>query len=60
MLSLGDYNMKAYAMPGLNKTGWIEKERPVCGPCAAILRPIARSLHLRCAHRLGGCVWQPT
>ena len=33
--------MKAFAMLGLNKTGWIEKERPVCGPNDAILRPIA-------------------
>jgi len=33
--------MKAYAMLGLNKTGWIEKDRPQCGPIDAILRPIA-------------------
>ena len=33
--------MKAYAMLGLNQTGWIEKERPACGPLDAILRPIA-------------------
>ena len=33
--------MKAYAMLGLNKTGWIEKDRPSCGPLDAILRPIA-------------------
>lgn len=33
--------MKAYAMLGLGKTGWIEKERPVCGPLDAIVRPIA-------------------
>jgi len=33
--------MKAYAMLGLNKTGWIEKERPACGPLDAICRPIA-------------------
>ena len=24
-----EQNMKAYAMKGLNKTGWIEKDRPV-------------------------------
>ena len=33
--------MKAYAMLGLGKTGWIEKERPACGPADAIVRPIA-------------------
>jgi len=33
--------MKAYAMLGLGQTGWIEKERPSCGPMDAILRPIA-------------------
>jgi len=33
--------MKAYAMLGPGKTGWIEKERPVCGPLDAICRPIA-------------------
>jgi len=33
--------MKGYAMLGIGKTGWIEKERPICGPMDAILRPIA-------------------
>ena len=33
--------MKAYAMLGPNKTGWIEKDYPVCGPLDAICRPIA-------------------
>lgn len=33
--------MKAYAMLGIGHTGWIEKERPACGPMDAILRPIA-------------------
>jgi Threonine dehydrogenase and related Zn-dependent dehydrogenases len=33
--------MKAYAMLGIGQTGWIEKERPVCGPQDAIVRPIA-------------------
>ncbi len=33
--------MKGYAMLGIGKTGWIEKKRPECGPCDAILRPIA-------------------
>ena len=32
--------MKAYAMLGIGKTGWIEKERPKCGPMDAICRPL--------------------
>lgn len=35
--------MKGFAMLGLNKVGWIEKERPVCGPLDAIIRPLALS-----------------
>ncbi len=33
--------MKGYAMLGIGKTGWIDKERPKCGALDAILRPIA-------------------
>ena len=33
--------MKGFAMLGIGKTGWIEKERPACGPLDAIVRPIA-------------------
>ena len=32
--------MKGFAMLGIGKTGWIEKERPACGPLDAICRPI--------------------
>ena len=35
--------MKGYAMLGIGKTGWIEKEAPVCGPLDAIVRPLAVS-----------------
>ncbi|MDR1008112.1 MAG: NAD(P)-dependent alcohol dehydrogenase [Campylobacteraceae bacterium] len=35
--------MKGFAMLGLNKVGWIEKERPVAGPFDAIVRPLAIS-----------------
>ena len=35
--------MKAFAMLGLNRVGWIEKPRPSCGPLDAIVRPIAVS-----------------
>ena len=33
--------MKGFAMLGIGKTGWIEKEIPACGPMDAICRPIA-------------------
>lgn len=33
--------MKGYAMLGIGKTGWIEKEKPECGPIDAICRPLA-------------------
>lgn len=33
--------MKAFAMLSIGKTGWIEKEMPVCGPLDAIVKPIA-------------------
>ncbi len=35
--------MKGFAMLSIGQTGWIEKERPVCGPLDAIVRPIAVS-----------------
>ncbi len=33
--------MKGFAMLGIGKAGWIEKERPVCGPLDAICKPIS-------------------
>ena len=33
--------MKGYAMLKIGESGWIEKERPVCGPLDAICRPLA-------------------
>nr|MBQ4319602.1 NAD(P)-dependent alcohol dehydrogenase [Clostridia bacterium] len=33
--------MKGYAMLGIGRTGWIEKDRPVCGALDAVCRPIA-------------------
>ena len=39
----GGFTMKGFAMLGIGKTGWIEKERPECGPLDAIVRPIAVS-----------------
>ncbi|NLP47029.1 MAG: NAD(P)-dependent alcohol dehydrogenase [Epulopiscium sp.] len=35
--------MKAYAMLEVGKTGWIEKDKPKCGPKDAIVKPIAIS-----------------
>lgn len=33
--------MKGFAMLGIGKVGWIDKEAPVCGPLVALVRPIA-------------------
>lgn len=33
--------MKGFAMLRIGKTGWIEKDRPVCGPMDAVCKPIA-------------------
>lgn len=35
--------MKGYAMLGIGKTGWIEKDIPACGPLDAIVKPLAVS-----------------
>lgn len=35
--------MKGFAMLEIGKTGWIEKERPKCGPLDAIIKPLALS-----------------
>lgn len=35
--------MKGYAMLRIGEAGWIEKERPECGPLDAIIRPLALS-----------------
>lgn len=35
--------MKGYAMLGVGKTGWIEKDAPNCGPMDAIVKPLAVS-----------------
>lgn len=33
--------MKAYAMIKIGQPGWIEKDRPACGPMDAIVKPLA-------------------
>ena len=35
--------MKGFAMLGIGKVGWIEKEKPQCGPLDALVKPIAIS-----------------
>lgn len=35
--------MKGYAMLKIGQTGWIEKDRPACGPMDAIVKPLALS-----------------
>ena len=35
--------MKGFAMLGIGRVGWIEKEKPVCGPLDALVEPIAVS-----------------
>ena len=33
--------MKGFGAISPNNVGWMEKDRPVCGPMDAIIRPIA-------------------
>lgn len=35
--------MKGFAMLGIGRVGWIEKEKPVCGPLDALVEPITVS-----------------
>lgn len=35
--------MKGFAMLGIGRVGWIEKETPACGPLDALVRPLAIS-----------------
>ena len=37
-------NMKGYAMLKIGESGWIEKDRPVCGPMDAICKPLALAI----------------
>ncbi len=36
--------MKGYAMLRIGEAGWIEKDRPVCGPLDAICKPLALAI----------------
>lgn len=44
--------MKGYAMLTIGKSGWIEKERPACGPMDAICKPIAVAICSSDVHTL--------
>ncbi len=44
--------MKGYAMLKIGESGWIEKDRPVCGPLDAIVRPLAVAICTSDVHTL--------
>ncbi len=44
--------MKGYAMLKIGESGWIEKERPKCGPMDAICRPLAVAICTSDIHTL--------
>ena len=44
--------MKGYAMLKIGESGWIEKERPVCGPMDAICKPLALAICTSDIHTL--------
>lgn len=44
--------MKGYAMIKIGESGWIEKERPACGPLDAICKPLAIAICTSDVHTL--------
>lgn len=44
--------MKGYAMLKIGESGWIEKDRPKCGPMDAICRPLAVAICTSDVHTL--------
>ena len=44
--------MKGYAMLKIGESGWIEKDRPVCGPMDAICKPLAVAICTSDVHTL--------
>ena len=44
--------MKGYAMLKIGESGWIEKDRPVCGPADAIVKPLAVAICTSDVHTL--------
>ena len=46
--------MRGYALTGPHEAAWIEKDKPVCGPLDAILRPLAVSVCTSDVHWVEG------
>ena len=44
--------MKGYAMLKIGESGWIEKDRPECGPLDAICKPLAVAICTSDVHTL--------
>ena len=44
--------MKGYAMLKIGQSGWIEKDKPVCGPADAIVKPLAVAICTSDVHTL--------
>ena len=44
--------MKGYAMLKIGESGWIEKDRPVCGPMDAVCKPLAVAICTSDVHTL--------
>ena len=44
--------MKGYAMLKIGESGWIEKDRPQCGPMDAICKPLAVAICTSDVHTL--------
>lgn len=44
--------MKGYAMLKIGQSGWIEKERPACGPTDALVKPLAVAICTSDVHTL--------
>lgn len=44
--------MKGYAMLKIGESGWIEKDRPTCGPMDAIIKPLAIAICTSDVHTL--------
>ncbi len=45
-------SMKGYAMLKIGESGWIEKEKPTCGPLDAIVKPLAVAICTSDVHTL--------
>ncbi len=48
--------MKGFAMLKIGETGWVEKERPACGPTDAIVKPLAVAICTSDIHTIGGAI----